>query len=202
MRIFLDLDGVLVNYIPAIAAFFGVPVTELYSKWPPGVYEICHALGKDKNVWAEVWDAPETIWSEMSEFPWARALFNKCNETAETFILTSPINSGTCVSGKVKWIHAFAGREYRKYILTHFKHNCARWDHVLIDDREDNIRLWEEEGGEGILFPSHGNRLYPMRDDPMGYLLPELSRVVDKVKRRDKLICTCMGTWDNQPPRT
>lgn len=182
MRIFLDLDGVIVDYVPSMALFFGVPVDELYKRWTPGVYEICHALGKDKNIWSEVWDAPETIWSEMPEFPWARELFNKCNETAETFILTSPINSGTCVSGKVKWIHTFAGREYRNYILTHFKFNCARWDHILIDDREDNINFWEAEGGKGILFPNHGNRLHPAKTDPMSYFIPELSRIVDQIK--------------------
>jgi 5'(3')-deoxyribonucleotidase len=201
MRIFLDLDGVIVDYVPGIAAFFGMPVDELYGKWPPGVYEICHALGKGKDVWAEVWDAPETTWSEMPEFPWSRTLFEKCNETAETFILTSPINSGTCVSGKVKWIHSFAGRDYRKYILTHFKYNCARWDHVLIDDREYNVGLWEKEGGEGILFPSHGNRLYQMKADPMSYLLPELDRVTSKIRRREQLICTGTGTSGSQQSR-
>lgn len=182
MRIYLDMDGVLVDYPVAIAKFFEVPLDKLYENWPVGVYAIYHAIDRpDAEVWDAIRKAPDTVWTSMPEHAWARSLFDKCNETADTYVLSSPINSPTCVSGKVKWLHAFAGESFYKYILTHFKTNCARWDHILIDDKEQNVTDWETYGGEAILFPHHGNRLHALKKDPMSYVLPELERVQRRI---------------------
>lgn len=185
MRLFLDMDDVIVNYVHNVAKHYEIPLDEFYKRWPLGVYEIYHAIGKpDGEVWAEMREVSDEFWSTMPEFPWSRKFYDTCCQYGETLILTSPINSPTCLSGKLKWLYKFTGDPYfNNYIMTKMKWTCARWNHILIDDKEANVKQFIKEGGRAVLFPSHGNHLHDRLDDPCGYALAELAKVVAEVKQ-------------------
>lgn len=175
MKIYLDMDDVLVNYAYSVAQHFNVPMAELYARWPRGEYQIYHGLGlPDKHVWEEIKRQPPEFWGNMPEFPWSRELFNLSRSLGETWILTSPINSWSCAGGKVQWLHKFAGEEFYQYHIGKAKWDLGRWDKILVDDKEDNITQFVRDGGVGILFPAHGNKLSRHKDDPMSVVAPIL----------------------------
>lgn len=187
MKIYLDMDDVIVNYAYNVATHFGITMDELYQRWPVGVYQIYHAIGKpDEDVWNTIRRQPPEFWGTMPEFPWSRELFDLSNSLAETWILTSPINSWTCAGGKVQWLHKFAGEDFYQYIIGKPKWDCARWDKILVDDKEDNINKFAAAGGIGILFPAHGNRLHEHKNDPMSVVAPLLKEHVARIKAREK----------------
>jgi len=66
--------------------------------------------------------------------------------------------------------------DLEKLIFTSNKHKYARnkltgEPNILIDDKPDNIKRWEDHGGEGILFQCN-------EDDIEEYLFEELRRVL------------------------
>lgn len=187
MKIYLDMDDVLVNYAFNVAKHFGLTMDELYARWPVGVYQIYHAVGKpDEDVWRQVRSQPPEFWASMPEFPWSRELFNFAKGLGDEMeILTSPINSWTCVAGKVQWLHKFAGDDFYQYHIAKSKWDCAQYNHILVDDKEDNINRFCEKGGHGVLFPAHGNRLHAHKNDPMPLVAAELTKLAKWVRARE-----------------
>jgi len=181
MRILVDLDGVLVNTNISTAAALGMTLDEYLEKWPKGSWCVSEAFGQlAYDKWHEAASTSEEFWSEMPEYSWARRLWDACEKIAPTYILSC------CVSGKMKWIYRFTGDpKFNRAILTKTKETCARWNHVLIDDKEGNIDKFIEEGGEGVLFPSNGNRLHRHSKDPCAHVLPELESIVKRIKRKE-----------------
>lgn len=182
-EIFLDMDGVIVDYVVNLSKLFNVPLDVMYSRWPAGVYSVHAALGvTDENTWKIIDGEPDEIWSTMPQYQWSRKLFDYCKAAGDTYILSAPRDCPGCFSGKAKWIYEFAGTDFDKIHLTKFKWHCARYDRILIDDKEQNIAEWEEHGGHGILFPNHGNKLHRFKTDPLSHVIPELDRLTAKIK--------------------
>ncbi len=74
------------------------------------------------------------------------------------FILTKPIEDPSCVAGKVEWIQRFLPNDMKdQYFIGAHKYLCAKEGTLLIDDNEDNINLFRNSGGSGILFPRPWN---------------------------------------------
>jgi len=186
MKVYLDMDDVLVNYAHNVAKHYNLTMDELYANWTPGVYQIYHALKQpDPEVWREIRSQPPEFWASMPQFAWSRELFDLCNSLGETWILTSPINAWSCAAGKVQWLHEFAGDDFYQYHIGKAKWDLARWDKILIDDKEDNINQFRREGGIGILFPAHGNELHKHKNDPMSVVVPQLKENVERIKAKE-----------------
>lgn len=184
ITIFIDMDDVLVNYAHNVAKHFGFGMEEFYERWPKGVYELYHAVGKpDKEVWDIVRKLPPEFWETMPEFSWSRQLWDHCNSIAYTEVLTAPVNCEGCLCGKWRWLQNFTKEEsFDRYHIAKRKDKCGQWNHILIDDKEKNIDAFAKKGGQTILFPSHGNRLHPLRKDPMAYALPEIAKAVKMIE--------------------
>jgi hypothetical protein len=191
MKIYVDLDGVLVFLDAGIAECLGMTMDEMYSKWTKGIYSVSAGLNIPSiDIWKAAGKRSEdkNFWAELPEYPWAKELWEKCNDLADTAILTAPIWScpelvPACLSGKGMWMQKFTGNpKFDKYHITQAKQDCARWDRILIDDREENIAKFTEAGGKGILFPYHGNRLHHLKDNPLPVVFEELDRMINEIK--------------------
>lgn len=184
MKVYLDMDGVLVDYIHPLLTVFNMTKEELLARWRPGVYEVSKALGMDYDkVWSTVKGLDESFWVNMPEYPWTRELWKKCNGLGETRILSAPLNCGASASGKIKWLHAFTGDEnFYGYHLTYYKEDCARWNHLLIDDKEENCDKFIAAGGRAILFPAYWNRLHKHWQNPYEHIETQIDLHVDEIK--------------------
>ena len=176
-RIFLDMDGVLSNFVGAVATIFRTTEQELLDKWIPGEYDVCKILDiSEERMWEMVFLGGEEFWSEMKPYPWAKELYELCCSIAPTVILTSPSREPNCLSGKVKWLCKNLGSEevFRDFLIGPRKEMCAAPGHLLIDDYDNKCSSFIEHGGEAILFRRVWNQGRLIDDDPMEYIKTQL----------------------------
>jgi len=166
-RIFLDLDGVLANFVGAAAKVFGTTEEELFKKWIPGEYDICKVLDiSDDDFWSHV-ILEENYWSEIEPYSWATELYEMCCKIAPTTIATSPCHDPACLSGKVRWMNKNLGngKPFRDYLIGPRKEMCAAPGHLLIDDSDNQCVKFVENGGDCLLFPAIWNTKHWVKRD-------------------------------------
>jgi hypothetical protein len=140
LKVFCDLDGVLVNFDKGVKDITGqypkeIPEEELREK-----LRINCLSGTN-------------FWEHLDWQPGGKAIW----EAIEPFnpIILTGIHRGElgdiCAEGKRKWCANHLGSNVE--VITTFskdKKNWASENCVLIDDRKNNIRLWKKNGGIGI----------------------------------------------------
>lgn len=161
MTVYLDMDGV-------IADFFG-EVERMYKvdHWK----SIQHRDG----IFVELRNTD--FFNRIEKFPETDAIVKYVQEVSggDWGICSSPLRGDEYNSAYWKrvWLerHGFMP-EVEKCIFTGNKHKYAynqltRSPNILIDDKPENIKRWEEAGGIGILFQCN-------EDDVEEYLFQEL----------------------------
>jgi len=178
-RVCLDMDGVIADWVSAVALLFCVDPRELYDNWPIGKYGIESALDiRTEELWTIINQFGSEFWRGVKPYSWRDELWDLCEENgAETLILTAPARSPDCAKGKVEWIQDWKGAGFRHFGLMSKKHYCARPDTILIDDSDRNIKEFNESGGIGILFPRPWNRGRDNAEDPIGYVKERMKRI-------------------------
>jgi 5'(3')-deoxyribonucleotidase len=145
-KIWIDLDGVLTDFNKALSNLLGRPVKEDF--------------GNDPKIWAAITNAGESFWSNMNFMPDGRELWEAI-EIYKPTILSAPTRHKSSIEGKKKWLkNNLPGVPY---IIDQDKASHADKDSILIDDREKNIKKWEEAGGIGILHKDTKTTLYKLQ---------------------------------------
>ena len=160
-KIFLDVDGVLVNFRKGIFNAFGVPCS----------YETA----------SPAWE----FWNEFIPTPTFKEVNDKCNmefwknldwmhdgfnilAAVELYfpydiiwLLTAPMPNLESDSGKIMWVHNNLPMYEKKTIITRApKCIFATPETLLIDDNNENIVEFVKAGGRGILVPRPWNELH------------------------------------------
>ncbi|MFT5126811.1 MAG: 5'(3')-deoxyribonucleotidase [Rhodothermales bacterium] len=180
MRCFVDMDGVLVDFVGAALRRHERRVDE----WPPGEFNMAKVLGiPRRDFWgplegAEFWATLEPT-AEAHEL---MAVLEAEFGSWELCILSSPTRDPQCSAGKVQWLQRCLPDYSRRFLLGPEKRFCAGPDSLLIDDADHNVDRFREAGGCGILFPRPWNRLHAVTDP--------LAHVVD---------CIGRGDWHAEP---
>jgi 5'(3')-deoxyribonucleotidase len=187
MIIFDDMDGVLCNFIKGAANLFGIEYDELMKKWKPGCYDMESILGISReDFFNRITSAGEDYWANIPEFPHTRELYDYCCKMATTRILSAPTYDPRSLSGKLKWLQARFGYNFRDYIFTARKEDCAANDRVLIDDHELNIRRFKECGGHGILWPAIYNKRHQEAENAFEIVKKELDTIAKLIDGNGK----------------
>jgi hypothetical protein len=155
VRIFCDLDGVLVDFDRGFAE---LPENE--DELMPSDYE--DQNGKN-SIWPLIDKHGEEYWSELYWKSDGRELWDYLEEYKPA-ILSSPSSNPKSISGKTKWVKLnlrinedpitkksdYTGNE--RLIIMQQKHLFATGPNdILIDDTQSKIDKWTEAGGTGIL---------------------------------------------------
>lgn len=135
-KCFVDLDGVLTDFEKKLAETLG---KKLDREWD---------FGNDPKVWAKIDDAGEEFWVTMEWMPDGHELWDYIKDFKPT-VLTAPSRHSSSKSGKKKWLKE--NLPGVPAIIDGDKEKYAKDGYILIDDREKNIKKWEEAGGVGIL---------------------------------------------------
>ncbi len=134
MKLFVDLDGVITDFNKALSDLLGHPVKKDF--------------GNDPAIWRAIDKAGENFWKNMSFMPDGHELWDYIKKYKPT-VLTSPTRHPSSKAGKKVWLkEELPGVPY---IIDSKKEQYAKDGYILIDDREKNIKKWEEAGGVGIL---------------------------------------------------
>ena len=184
MRIMLDMDGVLVNFMEGIKSIYGYDDYEI----PDHTYQIhlwtFYAEGNpfkiSKKELREIFDYSSEFWVKLPEYSWSKELIKKCFNLVgpeNVFILSAPSRGESC-KGKFNWIEKNYPEMGDRYVLTPHKYLCAQ-DSVLIDDSDWKIDSFVEAGGHGIVFPQEWNSQHGNVGNRVKYVYSELERILN-----------------------
>lgn len=165
----MDLDGCITNFDKALSKVTGLPEKKGFN------------FGNDPKIWAKIDGAGEKFWSTMEWMPDGRQLWNAI-EIYKPTVLTAPSRHESSVEGKKVWLRN--NLPDVPYIIDQKKESYADEDSILIDDREKNIKKWEEAGGIGVLHKDTKTTLDKLRS-VMG--LPKEAKWVES-PGRDKRV--------------
>lgn len=185
MIVFVDMDGVLANFVGRVAEILNSTPEEMIV---PGVYNCVEGLGMtDPQMWEAIHDAGP-FFETLDPYPWTHDLLYALQlrvDIDNVCLLTSPPKSaeagGKCCAGKIMWIDKHLPEFSRRYLIGAPKQLCAWPGAVLIDDSELKIKRFEEAGGHGILFPARWNRLHSFWGegfDPVAYILGAVDAIL------------------------
>lgn len=187
MHVFLDLDGVLVDFFGAALRTHGRP--ELIDSYPAEQYEIHEVLSISKTqFWKPMSDA--VWWTDLAPYPWfdeLLAIVRRMPRSGGFSVATSPSHAPGSAAGKVQWMQKHFGREFRDYMIGPQKHRLAQPGAVLIDDNDENIAKFTESGGQAILFPQPWNAMHGEHrtaEEKMRYVEGRLAAIVEEAWNR------------------
>lgn len=201
MRVFLDIDCVLADFIRGVADVTGVPYAVLMQNWTPGTYGFGHAVaaayaavpmggGKpltitattaDRMFWKRI-EGRASFWADLHPLPWAADLVRLAHDTDPEYRFLTFGSADRCMHaavGKHTWITR-QGWDADRMHLTRHKWELAKPGRVLIDDHEQNVTEWRRHGGDAILFPTMHNMLFSHATDPMPVVTDQLNVLLHK----------------------
>lgn len=173
------MDEVLADFIGAACVVHGFSVEELTLKRTPGTWDITEALGVSvTKFWKQINKGGKAFWSEIAPLPWKNDVMELVESmTTDWHIVSSPSYSISSYTGKVNWLKKQFGHDFTRFALTPHKEIFANPNTILIDDREENLEKFRAHGGLGVVFPSLGNSLHELRQDPVTYVQLQLEEI-------------------------
>lgn len=181
MRILLDMDGVLADFVGGAAKLIGFDPA-LVTEW-----DFYPAIGEtEDSFWKKISKGKSLFWEQLEEYPWSVNLITACNITAPTIILTAPSKHRLCKEyssiGKMRWMSNRWGPEFDDYYLGTKKEFCASPDSVLIDDNDKNCERFQQAGGRAILFPQPWNQNRDIKDK-VAFVMERLNYISETVAK-------------------
>lgn len=147
MRIFLDMDGVMADFVSGAIEAAALPLThDQVDRW-----NFFEPYMSAEEFWEHIHDTYE-FWEGLEPYPWAQDLVELCKQYGEVIFLSDSSHDDNAPSGKVKWLrrHGFLNADSSNYMLGHQKYLLGHNDGLLIDDSPANCSKWR---GKYILFP-------------------------------------------------
>lgn len=187
--IYLDMDGVIVDFVGAALALYGVSSSAQtkITSWDGIPVLLTHALQQqvtDQMFWARIDNAGARFWAKLEWTPWGKKVFDLCCQFAPVVLMSTPTRHPSSAAGKLEWINANMDHGWtRRFALTPCKHHMAHPGAILIDDYDQNCSMFEEHGGRAFLFPAPWNeKEYPT---PTPILLAKLRLALLAANRGD-----------------
>lgn len=155
-KIFLDMDGVIVDFIGGVLKKYGLNQLSNPTEW-------------DFNYREDFGCSCADFWEGLTDEFWRDLEFTK--EAVDIFELfhSRDLMDRVCLfskppgdigfKGKAQFIKNNLRQMYNEgqFMLGFNKNWCARPDALLIDDNESNCREFEKAGGKSFLFPRPWN---------------------------------------------
>lgn len=164
--IFLDMDGVIVNFVKGVARLLNINYADFMANWIDGVYQIeshpfLQQMDRKTSIYALLNQQPADFWENLEMTYEASELLKFITSNFQkVYILSTPFTSAASHAGKYKWIvKNNTGIVKKNYIFTKHKHLLANPNAVLIDDKDKNYEAFLYAGGEAILYPQRWNSL-------------------------------------------
>lgn len=142
LKIYCDMDGVLTD--------FDKRFNEIHP-WSPTKFT--EKNGKDE-FWELIDERGVGFWVGMEWMEDGKLLWEYLKTNHDVELLSSPSRAEHSRLGKRLWVRNHKLGAKLNLAYSYNKKKYAAPNHVLIDDRKDNIEGWESKGGIGILHTS------------------------------------------------
>ena len=175
MNLYLDLDGVLVDFVGGVCKVFGISKEELYRRWEPNNWKIHEGLEMTES---DLWQTIDTVphfWEQLEWTEDGKQILHLCEryldpDDDELVLMTSPSRDPKSAAGKIEWIYQHAPKYRRKFAITPVKTGFASLQSVLVDDSDRNIREFMLALGWTVLIPRRWNSNYNIRNSTLKFL--------------------------------
>lgn len=184
MRIYLDMDGVLVDFVGRACEVHGKSVSDVTS-WD--FFADAWGMTADE-FWSKINAEGRAFWADLDPLPWADELLELVTRYDPEFtICTMPSRDPECLAGKGDWLARKLGASFDRCIYARVKSDFAKPGRILIDDSDANITGsdkvlgWIPAGGHGVLFPQPWNALAALRrtgECPLQHVRRELAKLL------------------------
>jgi hypothetical protein len=172
--VYLDLDGVPVDFISGALARHGVAPEAMGGFLIPGNWHVEKALGiSAADFYAKI--QGHTFWEQLEWMPDGRAILELVEgvclkHNVELWLLTAPTMDDFCWSGKAAWVRREMPHLERRLTISCNKACVAGPGKLLIDDSDVNCRAWRGDfkrpGGDTILVPRWWNSEHALAGSP------------------------------------
>lgn len=167
MIVFLDMDGVLVDFAQGVASLFGIEKSAVDANGS----EAYEAAGVPREeFWRRIESAGRGWWETLPPYPWAQRLVSACEGVGDVYVATSPpTGSVSAASGKMAWLRDTLPKVYsgRRFFIGTHKYLLAGPGRVLVDDDVRKRDAFADAGGLAVLFPRPWNAAHlPPAADP------------------------------------
>lgn len=170
-KAYIDLDGILANFVKGAFALVGRPEFEV---WPEDTW-IPRCLGVSEKEFAKGVD--HEFWMNLEVLPDARQIIDIVYEFVERehcYILSSPASYASAPNAKFEWVHKHFPEFTGRVIIAERKDAIAGPEKILIDDSKSNVEAFINEGGRGILVPRPWNEERFLAHDALAILRTDL----------------------------
>ncbi len=158
MRLFLDMDGVLVDYYAGVCEAHG------HKPWPYfcRVGDWNFYDGDPMHLNSQI-VAPKMGRDFYATLPWMRdgkailAAAEKAVGAENVFLLSSPWSTPGCDEGKRLWVRVNAPAYAPRTLIGACKEACAFRGGILFDDSDANCKLFVKWGGRARVVPRPWN---------------------------------------------
>lgn len=174
-EIYLDLDGVCVDFISSAISAHGHHAPSVLERWEAnhkGEFFPDKVLQMEMDhFWNHIASLGESFWVDLEPYPWFEELYQRLSEVGHVVFCTSSTRAPSCLSGKLHWLQARFGTDFDEYILTAHKERLAHGGAFLVDDYDVNVARFNDRGGNGVLFPQFWNSNHHYSGDPLDYVI-------------------------------
>lgn len=181
-EIYLDLDGVCVDFISGAISAHNHDPDEVLARWATdhrGVLNPYDVMGIEMDTFLDrLHEMGESFWIELKAYPWFEDLYMQLSGIGHVMFCTASTRSPSCLSGKLHWLQERFGHDFQDFVLTTHKERLAHRDACLIDDFDSNVNRFRLRGGHGILFPQIWNSNHVIAQNPVEYVLEHVIKNV------------------------
>lgn len=166
--IFVDLDGVLVNFLGGLHKALGVPYSYEDYPYEKGKWNMLTDIKRFDDIpitFEQCNDCCDaSFWQHLDWMHDGRDILRAILTTLglETvYLLTTPMPNLESASGKMIWVNNNLSICLKRTIITQApKHLLARPDTLLIDDKDENVDGFRKAGGRALLVPRPWNHAH------------------------------------------
>ncbi len=185
MKILLDLDGVLVDFVGGACKAHGRP-----NPYAEPLVATAGRYGMDE-IWgmgaAKFWKPLKDpkFWEGLEFMPDAEVLLEVCEQAVgaeNVCLLTSPSLGSGPVLGKANWIGKRMPGYRLRFLIGSAKTFCAHSGSVLVDDSDHNVDAFRNAGGHAVMVPRAWNRLHTQRHQVLDWVKTRLEVICDKYR--------------------
>lgn len=147
MRILVDVDGVLADYVGAILAGVNETLGTSFRHEDVTQWNISEALGIGSQTVRDFAVSPDLV-RGLEPIRGAKEGFKMLDQTQYVYVVTCPGDTPTWTSDREAWLWKHFQFPRSRVVHTYCKH-IIQGD-MLIDDNVDNVRAWAAEHKYGV----------------------------------------------------
>jgi 5'(3')-deoxyribonucleotidase len=173
MKVYLDIDGVLANFLGSLHRVFKLPYEYEKYPYPFGLWDMFSKMHPDMPFDIINGACHESFWANLKWMHDGRRIYDTVMTHFDDIkLLTTPMPNPGSWTGKYKWVLSELGPCMAKNLIvtTTSKDIVAGPGSLLIDDRDENVEEFREAGGKAILVPRPWNKLYQLRFNTLDHI--------------------------------